>query len=159
MIPEFAIAVKQGGWSVADVAAMVAALGSFGMLVYTLVSVLPKIKKNRELEVRRRVRLEDEILGRSAERGLPAMPSLGERIAEAMETLRSHGEALEDLKTATRQLRPNGGSSLADKVNRIEGALTDLAGKFTNAASQLESAVIRIQAIEDGEGRAPQKGK
>ena len=115
--------------SPADVAAVLSGIGSFGMLTYMLVSQIPKNRKERDDEIAHRARIEDEILGRAESQGLPRIPSLSERLT-------TQDKAIGQIQEVIRQLKPNGGSSLADRIGRIE--------------EKLDSAKVRL----DGETQA-----
>ena len=71
-------------------------------------------------------RLRDAILGVVGTHGLPSTPSVFQQIATLStavltitENVRALTETVEDVKASTNQLKPNGGSSLADTVNKI----------------------------------------
>ncbi len=105
-------------WTTADTAAVFSGLGSFGMLMWVVLSQIPKSRRRHDDEIVHRARLEDEILGRDASPGLPRMPSLSERLSVQDQSIR-------EIAALTKQLRPNGGSSLADRIRRIEEKLDD----------------------------------
>jgi hypothetical protein len=116
--------ITRPGITAADIAAMFSGVESLGMFGWVVLRQLPQSRKKHDEEVAHRTRIEDEILGRPASQGLPATPSLTERLS-AQDT------KLAELSDVTRQLKPNGGSSLADKVTRIERAVGELTSRIS----------------------------
>ena len=71
-------------------------------------------------------RLRDAILGVVGTHGLPSTPSVFQQIATLStavltitDNVRALTETVEEVKASTNELKPNGGGSLADTVNRI----------------------------------------
>lgn len=93
----------------------IAAIGAIAMSMSALLAAVP-FKRHLVEEKIQRQRIQDAILGTPPMKGLPGRSSIFEQI----ELLQS---SLEEIKTLTKQLKPNGGSSLADKVNRISDML------------------------------------
>jgi len=71
-------------------------------------------------------RLRDAILGVIGTHGLPSTPSVFQQIStlstailNVTDNVSTLTETVEEVKASTNQLKPNGGSSLADTVNKI----------------------------------------
>ncbi len=86
-------------------------------------------------------RLRDAILGVVGTHGLPSTPSVFQQIAtlstavlDVSTKLASLTESVDEIKDSAKQLQPNGGSSLADTVNRI--------------AADVSSHIIHSQKVE-----------
>lgn len=87
-----------------------------GAILGGTVALISFRKRYRE-DKRQRQRIEDALLGTEATHGIPATPSVFQQLTE----LRA---AVADIQQTTRELRPNGGGSLADKITRIDRRLT-----------------------------------
>jgi hypothetical protein len=73
----------------------------------------------------REKRIEDAILGIVGEGGLPSSPSIFTQIATVTTKLDEVTGTVDQIQEVTKQLQPNGGSSLADKVEQIRVHLSD----------------------------------
>jgi hypothetical protein len=93
--------------SLTDSFAAVTAVGTITGLFTALVPV----RKHFQLEKAQTQRIEDALMGVPATPSLPARPSLFEAVS-------SLANDLNEIKDLTKQLRPNGGSSLADEIRR-----------------------------------------
>lgn len=110
---------------ITDISAVAYVAEGVGAVIAGLAASLPVWRHFKSQRVEDQ-RLRDAILGVVGSHGLPSTPSVFQQIGtlstavltitEKVETLT---ESLEEVKTSTNQLKPNGGSSLADTVNRI----------------------------------------
>jgi len=110
---------------VSDISAVAYVAEGVGAVIAGLAASLPVWKhfKSQRAEDQR---LKDAILGVIGTHGLPSTPSVFQQIAtlstavltitEKLETLTV---TVEEVKSTTNELKPNGGGSLADTVNRI----------------------------------------
>lgn len=98
--------------------------------------------------VRRIVHFVDDWEGHPARPGIPGRPGMVEQLAQL-------GERMSAVENRTRQLTPNGGSHLADKVDQI-ARLVDQQGRFVEGVGdslmRIENhlAIIDAAAAETG---------
>ena len=125
---------------ITDISAVAYVAEGVGAVIAGLAASLPVWRHFKSQRVEDQ-RLRDAILGVVGSHGLPSTPSVFQQIGtlstavltitEKVETLT---ESLEEVKASTNQLKPNGGSSLADTVNRI--------------AADVSSHIIHSQKVE-----------
>ncbi len=71
-------------------------------------------------------RVWDQIKGVEASRGVPALPSMVERITGLEDKIDKVIEATAQVMHAANQLLPNGGSSIADAVRQIQNQMSKM---------------------------------
>jgi len=110
---------------VSDISAVAYVAEGVGAVLAGLAASLPVWRhfKSQRIEEQR---LRDAILGVIGTHGLPSTPSVFQQISTlstavltVTEDVRALTETVEEVKASTNQLKPNGGSSLADTVNKI----------------------------------------
>ncbi len=82
--------------------------------------------------LRRNERVWEQIKGMSASPGVPALPSMIERIT-------SLEDKLDQVIDATRQLLPNGGSSIADAIRQIQIQVGRVDGKLEDHLREVKN--------------------
>jgi DNA/RNA-binding domain of Phe-tRNA-synthetase-like protein len=87
-------------------------------------AVFPMWKHFKQAKEREQ-RIEDAIVGVASEGGIPARPSVFEQIAGVNTKLTDVTTTVDQIQEVTKQLQPNGGSSLIDKVEQIRVALCE----------------------------------
>lgn len=92
----------------AAITAVTAALAAVGKAVRWVIRTARKLG-----------RLADELLGVPAEGGKPAQPGLLSRLARVEATQQKILTTLQEITTTVEELRPNGGSSMRDKVDAL----------------------------------------
>ena len=92
------------------IADTIAALSGASALAGAAIAFIP-LKRHFEEERRQSQRIEDAIMGVEATGTLPAIPSIFTVVTEL-------AQSVNEIKDLTRQLKPNGGSSLADEIRR-----------------------------------------
>jgi len=110
---------------VSDISAVAYVAEGVGAVLAGLAASLPVWKhfKSQRAEDQR---LRDAILGVIGTHGLPSTPSVFQQIStlstailNVTDNVSTLTETVEEVKASTNQLKPNGGSSLADTVNKI----------------------------------------
>jgi hypothetical protein len=125
---------------VSDISAVAYVAEGVGAVIAGLAASLPVWRHFKSQRVEDQ-RLRDAILGVVGSHGLPSTPSVFQQIGtlstavlSITEKVENLTESLEEVKASTNQLKPNGGSSLADTVNRI--------------AADLSTHIIHSQKVE-----------
>lgn len=108
-------------------------LGELGVMLGGFAAIIALLRKTVPW-LRNVVHFVDDITGQSARGGVAARPGLLERQAELE-------AAVADIRGAVQQLRPNGGASVKDQLNRMD-VMTD---KITN---QLDDVKITTRALQ-----------
>lgn len=103
--------------------------------------------KAHQANVQRQRRVEDAIIGTKPQHGIPGTPSIFEQLAtlsakvETMQvTLSTVESEVASVKGLTTQLKPNGGKSLADKINRAELRTERIENKLDDHLKHVGSA-------------------
>ena len=125
---------------VSDISAVAYVAEGVGAVIAGLAASLPVWRHFKAQRVEDQ-RLRDAILGVVGQHGLPSTPSVFQQITTLStavltitEKVTTLAESVEEVKASTNQLKPNGGSSLADTVNRI--------------AADVSSHIIHSQKVE-----------
>jgi hypothetical protein len=150
---------------VLHIAAVVYVAEGVGAVLAGLAASFPVWKhfKSQRIEDQR---LRDAILGVVGTHGLPSTPSVFQQIATlstAMVTIRENVTTLtetvdtltgtvEDVKASTNQLKPNGGSSLADTVNKIAA---DLSAHIIHSQKAESDIWNKLKEISSGDKPVP----
>lgn len=95
--------------------------------------------------VRRIVHFVDDWEGHAARPGVPGRPGMVEQLAQVVDRLTT-------VESVTRQLTPNGGSHLADKVERIAHRVDEQAtfvGGVRESLTRIESQLAIIDVAVD----------
>lgn len=98
-------------------------------------------RKHFKAERAQAQRIEDAIMGVAATASLPAIPSIFTVVTDLT-------KSVDEIKDLTRQLRPNGGSSLADEIRRSAHKLDAVKDQLEEQRSQL---VAHLEAHVNGE--------
>lgn len=109
-----------------------------GAAVGALVAVIP-IRTHLKEEKKQRGRVQDAILGVHSDQGLPSHPSIFDQIASLQ-------LSVNEIADLTKQLRPNGGSSLADEIRRSAHKLDQVQEKID---AQVAQFVNHLEAHAD----------
>ena len=118
----------------------VAAISGASALAGAAVAFAP-LKRHFTEERRQAQRIEDSILGVKASETLPAVPSIFAVVSDL-------ANRVDEIRDLTRQLKPNGGSSLADEIRRS-------AHKLDKVQEQLEEHRVEfIRHLEAHNGEA-----
>lgn len=88
----------------------ITATTSLAALVGAAIAFIP-VRRHFKEERRQTQRIEDALMGVEASGTLPAIPSLFTVVSDLT-------KSVDEIKDLTRQLKPNGGSSLADEIRR-----------------------------------------
>lgn len=112
-------------------------LGQLGVVLSCLVFVYMVLRKVLPW-LRNLVHFIDDITGEAARRGNPARPGLLER-QSALET------SVADIQAAVQQLRPNGGKSVKDQLNRLDA----LAQRVNDQLNDVRATTRALQMTYD----------
>lgn len=103
-------------------------------------------------------RLRDAILGVVGIHGLPSSPSVFQQIddlkrmvGKITQNVEQVTESVDEIRASTRQLTPNGGSSVADTVNRIATTLEEHISHSTQVESDIWAKLQAIEGKEEGD--------
>lgn len=139
---------------VSDISSVAYVAEGVGAVVAGLAASLPVWRHFRAQRVEDQ-RLRDAILGVVGTHGLPSTPSVFQQIATLStsilaitEKVESLTESVEEVKASTNQLKPNGGSSLADTVNKIAA---DVSIHILHSQKVESDIWAKLQAIEGKE--------
>lgn len=139
---------------VSDISSVAYVVEGVGAVIAGLAASLPVWRHFRAQRVEDQ-RLRDAILGVVGTHGLPSTPSVFQQIATLStsilaitEKVESLTESVDEVKASTNQLKPNGGSSLADTVNKIAA---DVSTHILHSQKVESDIWAKLQAIEGKE--------
>lgn len=124
--------------------------GAVGTIVLASVAILSGRKyvreerENRKERMLKSQRVEDALLGTKGTDVLDPTPSLFVRVSALSDNLDTVKDGQEAIAAAVKQLLPNGGKSVSDRISQMTGQINNITNQITTITEQIGTVVTTL---------------